>query len=82
MTPEWFHWRTRIGNFKFAECTSLASATPNPSATATTTPHANSSQTTGKWAYYMLDSPDPVEVDQELTYNISVHEQCWLCGVS
>jgi hypothetical protein len=40
-----FNWRTRIGNFKFAECTSLATPTPTPTGTPTPTPTATPTST-------------------------------------
>jgi hypothetical protein len=36
-TTDSFNWRTRIGNFKFAQCASLT-PTPTPTGTSTTTP--------------------------------------------
>lgn len=59
-------WRTRIGNFKFAQCLGSPSPTPTPaSPTPTGTPPP-------ELGIFKADSPDPVEVGQELTYTLTV----------
>ena len=57
---------TRIGKFRFDQCTSAPSPTPTPaSPTPTGTPPP-------EMGILMTDSPDPVEVGQELTYTMTV----------
>jgi hypothetical protein len=46
VTPNSSNWHTRIGNFKFAECTPLATPTPTPTSTATATATPTGTPTT------------------------------------
>lgn len=89
-----FAWRTRIGNFKFDQCTSQPTPPPSPTPTATISPTPSPTATSSPTpscvghdqqcvdAYvFKSDSPDPVEVGQDLTYTINVGITAGITGL-
>ena len=81
-TMSGFSWRTKIGKFKFTQCTSAtpsptpspSPATPTPTSSPTPTPTASCVSREPPcfdWSVSMTDSPDPVEVSSNLTYTIT-----------